>query len=85
MIKDGMTAYYVEDGMIHSGTVTEVHSGREGIHFSIDTIGACEGLCVFSETAVGSTVFLTKRKQKECCSAEGIVFARDTRDEETGL
>ena len=64
LIKDGLTAYYVEDGMIHSGTVTEVHSGREGIHFSIDTIGACEGLCVFSETAVGSTVFFDEEEAK---------------------
>lgn len=50
--------------MIHSGTVTEVHSGREGIHFSNDTIGACEGLCVFSETAVGSTVFFDEEEAK---------------------
>ena len=50
--------------MIHSGTVTEVHSGREGINFSIDTIGACEGLCVFSETAVGSTVFFDEEEAK---------------------
>ena len=50
--------------MIHSGTVTEVHSGREGIHFSIDTIRACEDLCVFSETAVGSTVFFDEEEAK---------------------
>ena len=65
MIKDGMTAYYVENGVIHSGTVTEVHSGQDGTHFSIDTIGACEGLCVFSETAVGSSVFFDEAQAKK--------------------
>ena len=65
MIKDGMTAYYVENGVIHSGTVTEVHSGQDGTHFSIDTIGACEGLCVFSETAVGSSVFFDEEQAKK--------------------
>lgn len=65
LIKDGMTAYYVENGVIHSGTVTEVHSGQDGTHFSIDTIGACEGLCVFSETAVGSSVFFDEEQAKK--------------------
>lgn len=63
-IREGQELFYVEENQIYSGHAVEVTDRPEGQTFSIDTIGVCEGLCVFSDSVIGSTVF-TDREAAE--------------------
>lgn len=70
MLKEGTTLYYAAEGQVVSGKAMDVTEGPLGMTFSIDSVGACEGPCVFSETVLGSTVFFSEREAREALERE---------------
>ncbi len=64
-IQEGQELFYIEENQIYSGHAVEVMDTLLGQTFSIDTIGACEGLCVFSDTVIGNTVFFAREEAEK--------------------
>lgn len=64
-VQEGQELCYIEENQIYSGHAVEVMDTPQGQTFSIDTIGACEGLCVFSDTVIGNTVFFTREEAEK--------------------
>lgn len=64
-VQEGQELFYIEENQIYSGHAVEVMDTPQGQTFSIDTIGACEGLCVFSDTVIGNTVFFTREEAEK--------------------
>ena len=64
-IQEGQELFYIENNQIYSGHATDILDIGKGQTFSIDTIGACEGLCVFSDTVIGSTVFFSQMEAEQ--------------------
>ena len=60
MITKGMSAYFIEDGHIYEGAITDIEQENGKVTFQIDTYGTCEGLYRIDEKQIGRTIFLDK-------------------------
>lgn len=56
-MEEGQVVYYIEDGTVHSGRVTDIEYANIGMTFSIDSYGSCEGQHRIASSQIGKMVF----------------------------
>lgn len=65
-MEEGQVVYYIADGMVHSGKITDIEYAGIGMTFSIDSYGSCEGNHRIASSQIGKTVF---EKEEDANSA----------------
>lgn len=56
-MEEGQKVYYIEDGTVYSGKITDIEYANIGMTFSIDSYGGCEGNYRIASSQLGKTVF----------------------------
>lgn len=64
-MEEGNVVFYVDNGNVYSGKVTEVEPAKPGFTFGIDSYGDCSGQYRISSDQIGRTVFLSKEDAVE--------------------
>ncbi len=64
-MEEGNIVFYVDNGNVYSGKVTEVTYTKPGFTFGIDSYGDCSGQYRISSDQIGRTVFLNKEDAAE--------------------
>ena len=69
-MEEGKVVYYIDEGRIYSGQVTDVEKSGEEFVFSIDSYGDCSGQHRISSAQIGITVFLSKEEAESAVGGE---------------
>lgn len=61
-MEEGSIIFYIEDGQVYSGKVTDVEYLNSGFLFSIDSYGDCSGQHRIASAQIGKTVFFQEEE-----------------------
>ena len=64
-MEEGNVVFYVDNGNVYSGKVTEIANTKPGFTFGIDSYGDCSGQYRISSDQIGRTVVLNKEDAVE--------------------
>lgn len=59
-MQEGIIVFYIDNGNIYSGKVTDIEYSKSDFTFSIDSYGDCSGQFRISSDQIGRTVFVNK-------------------------
>lgn len=59
-MEEGNVVFYIDNGNVYSGKVTDMEYAKSDFTFSIDSYGDCSGQFRISSDQIGRTVFLNK-------------------------